>query len=73
MDEISTEVREFKNGRVAFKFHNGMTPLRLKQPNGRETTVEEFINVLSARLMYDERIEVGDTSVDVYKTYGVDL
>lgn len=71
IDETMTDQMDFTNGKVNVVYHNGMASLRLHPSNGKRSTVEQYIADLEAHLLPDERIEIGDTAIHVYKTYGV--
>lgn len=73
MDEVTSTIINFANGRIAVNYHNGMSPLRIRYTDkfGKAKTVEQYIADIENYLMDDEHIEVGETSVDVFKTYGL--
>lgn len=50
------------------RYHNDMVPLRLKPESN---TLAGFLKELQVRLLYDERLEVDGTVINVYKTYGL--
>ena len=71
IDETTTDQMDFVNGRVNIVYHNGMASLRLHPSNGKRSTVEQYIADIQKHLLNDEHIELGETAVHVYKTYGL--
>lgn len=70
-EAVMTEKMNFKNGTVLVSYRNGFTALRFTPKGGNGATVEQFIDQLEERLLYDEHIEIDGFVINVYKTYNV--
>lgn len=70
-DDVTSDKMVLANGTILVSYHNGMASLRLKPMGKGKATVEEFLEELRGRLMYDERIEIEGAVINVYKSYGL--
>lgn len=71
MDETSSSIINFANGRVKVVYHNDMAPLRIRynDKNGKAKTVEQYIADIEKLLLPDEHIEIDGPVINVYKKY----